>query len=84
MKNVYILGISAFYHNSAAALVCNGNIVAAAEEERFTRIKGDPSFPVHAITFCLEKENITMDDVEKAAYEGFSTFVGEDFDVTEV
>ena len=40
MKNVYILGISAFYHNSAAALVCNGNIVAAAEEERFTRIKG--------------------------------------------
>lgn len=68
MKNVYILGISAFYHNSAAALVCNGNIVAAAEEERFTRIKGDPSFPVHAITFCLEKENITMDDVEKVVF----------------
>ena len=68
MKKVYILGISAFYHNSAAALVKNGKIVAAAEEERFTRIKGDASFPVKAISFCLEKEKITMDDIDKVVY----------------
>ena len=48
-----ILGISAFYHDSAAALIDNGRIVAAAQEERFSRKKHDPSFPVHAIRFCL-------------------------------
>lgn len=68
MKNVYILGISAFYHNAAAALVNNGKIVAAAEEERFTRVKGDSSFPINAISFCLEKEQITMADVEKVVF----------------
>ena len=68
MKNVYILGISAFYHNSAAVLVCNGKIVAAAEEERFTRVKGDASFPIHSVMFCLEKESIGMDEVEKVVF----------------
>lgn len=68
MKNVYILGISAFYHNSAAVLVRNGRILAAAEEERFTRIKGDASFPIHAVMFCLEKENIKMSDVKKVVF----------------
>lgn len=68
MKNTYILGISAFYHNSAAALVKNGKVVAAAEEERFTRIKGDASFPIHAITFCMEKESITMENIEKVVF----------------
>ena len=53
---MYILGISAFYHDSAAALIHNGNIVSAAQE-RFTRIKHDPSFPINAIKFCLENSN---------------------------
>lgn len=68
MKNVYILGISAHYHNSAAALIKNGEIVAASEEERFTRIKGDPSFPINAITFCLEQEKIDFSDITKVIY----------------
>ena len=50
-----ILGISAFYHDSAAALVEDGRIVAAAQEERFTRKKHDPSFPSNAIPYCLEE-----------------------------
>ena len=47
------LGISAFYHDSAAALIIDGDIIAAAQEERFTRIKHDSNFPFNAITFCL-------------------------------
>ena len=54
-----ILGISAFYHDSAAALLINGNIVAAAQEERFTRKKHDPRFPKNAIDYCLEEAKIT-------------------------
>ena len=50
-----ILGISAFYHDSAAALVVDGQIVAAAQEERFTRIKHDPAFPTRAIDYCLRE-----------------------------
>ena len=50
-----ILGISAFYHDSAAALVIDGRIVAAAQEERFTRIKHDSAFPTHAIDYCLDE-----------------------------
>jgi len=50
-----ILGISAFYHDSAAALIVDGVIVAAAQEERFSREKHDDSFPVQAIHFCLER-----------------------------
>ena len=49
-----ILGISAFYHDSAAALVVDGAIVAAAQEERFTRVKHDSGFPSHAVKYCLE------------------------------
>ena len=49
-----ILGISAFYHDSAADLLTDGDIVAAAQEERFTRIKHDSSFPVNAIHYCLQ------------------------------
>ena len=48
-----VLGISAFYHDAAAALVCDGEIAAAAQEERFTRKKHDASFPGHAIDYCL-------------------------------
>jgi len=68
MKDIYILGISAYYHNSAAALIKNGTVIAAAEEERFTRIKGDASFPIKAITFCLEKASLKMEDIEKVVY----------------
>lgn len=68
MKNIYVLGISAYYHNSAAALIKDGKIVAAAEEERFTRVKGDNSFPINAITFCMETEGIKMSDVEKVVF----------------
>jgi carbamoyltransferase len=61
-----ILGISAFYHDSAAALVCDGEIVAAAQEERFTRKKHDPNFPLNAVKYCLaelEKRGGTLDAV---------------------
>jgi carbamoyltransferase len=63
-----ILGISAFYHDSAAALVVDGRIVAAAQEERFTRVKHDDQFPVHAIEYCLEEAGI---DAEQLDYVGF-------------
>lgn len=68
MKNVYVLGISALYHNSAAALICNGRIVAAAEEERFTRIKGDSDFPINAISFCLDSADIQAKDLDHIVY----------------
>ncbi len=58
-----ILGISCFYHDSAAALIDNGKIIAAAEEERFSRIKHDSGFPTHAIKFCLDKSKIKGSDL---------------------
>ena len=61
---MYILGISAFYHDSSAALVKDGEIVAAVQEERFTRKKQDASFPVNAIKSCLEIAGITIADVD--------------------
>src|SRR5436309_5663486 len=63
-----ILGISAFYHDSAAALVVDGNIVAAAQEERFTRVKHDPRFPRHAVAYCLEEAGITADRLDFIAF----------------
>ena len=59
----YILGISAFYHDSAACLVRDGEIVAAAQEERFTRIKHDPDFPAHAVSYCLQEGGIEAKDL---------------------
>jgi carbamoyltransferase len=58
-----ILGISAFYHDSAACLICDGEIVAAAQEERFTRKKHDPGFPSHAVTYCLKEGRIALGDL---------------------
>ena len=58
MKDIYILGISAFYHDSAASLIKNGEIIAAAQEERFTRKKGDSSFPLNAVKYCLKQTGI--------------------------
>ncbi len=59
-----ILGISAFYHDSAAALVVDGKIVAAVQEERFTRKKHDARFPQHAIDYCLQQANLTPDQLD--------------------
>lgn len=59
-----ILGISAFYHDSAAALVRDGSIIAAAQEERFSRVKHDPRFPAQAVRFCLEAGGIGAEDLD--------------------
>jgi carbamoyltransferase len=63
-----ILGISALYHDSAAALCIDGEIIAAAQEERFTRIKHDPSFPEHAISYCLEAGNTKAVRLDAVVY----------------
>lgn len=63
-----ILGISAFYHDSAACLVKDGEIIAAAQEERFTRKKHDSSFPEHAIAFCLNYAGISPDEIDYVAF----------------
>jgi carbamoyltransferase len=63
-----IVGISAFYHDSAAALVCDGEIVAAAQEERFTRKKHDSRFPRHALEYCLSEAGIGLEDVDLVAF----------------
>ena len=68
MKKIYILGISAFYHDSAAAVICNGEIIAAAQEERFTRKKADASFPINAINFCLSYANIEINEIDEVVF----------------
>ncbi|MBQ2124715.1 MAG: hypothetical protein II196_02865, partial [Spirochaetales bacterium] len=68
MKKIYILGISAFYHDSAAAVICNGQIIAAAQEERFTRKKADASFPINAINFCLSYANIEINEIDEVVF----------------
>ena len=75
-KSKYILGISAFYHDSAASLIKDGKIIAAAQEERFSRIKNDRRFPLSAINFCLEKADINQDELSAIIYydNAFLTF----------
>jgi carbamoyltransferase len=63
-----VLGISAFYHDSAAAIVEDGRILAAAQEERFTRKKHDPSFPKNAIAYCLEEAGAELDELDHAVF----------------
>lgn len=63
-----ILGISAFYHDSAAALIVNGEIIAAAQEERFTRKKHDPAFPLNAIKYCLEEGKILLEHLDAIVF----------------
>jgi len=65
---VYVLGISAFYHDSAAAIIRDGEIIAAAHEERFSRKKHDPRFPINAINYCLEEAFIEFDEIEVVAF----------------
>lgn len=63
-----ILGVSAFYHDSAAALVVDGAVVAAAQEERFTRKKHDYSFPTHAVNYCLQEQGIAPEDLDYVSF----------------
>ncbi len=65
---MYILGISAFYHDSAACLLLDGNIVAAAQEERFTRVKHDSGFPTNAIKYCLAEAGISPDQLDQVVF----------------
>ena len=65
---MYILGISAYYHDSAACILKDGEIIAAAQEERFTRKKHDHDFPIKAINFCLKEANITIDNVDFVSF----------------
>ena len=63
-----ILGISAYYHDSAACLVIDGEIIGAAQEERFTRIKHDPEFPINAIEYCLTEADISPSDIDYVVF----------------
>jgi carbamoyltransferase len=63
-----VLGISAFYHDSAAALIEDDRIVAAAQEERFTRKKHDPSFPLNAVAYCLEEAKVQLNDLDHVVF----------------
>lgn len=63
-----ILGISAFYHDSAACLVKDGRICSAAQEERFTRKKHDPDFPKNAVSYCLDSAGLSIDDIDYVAF----------------
>ena len=73
----HVLGISAFYHDSAAALLRDGELVAAAQEERFTRIKHDASFPTHAIDWCLHHAGVSRDGIDAVVFyeKPLTTFV---------
>src|SRR5881409_2187067 len=68
MSLAAILGISAFYHDAAAALVVDGRIVAAAQEERFTRKKHDAHFPRHAVAYCLREGGLKLSDLDRVAF----------------
>ena len=63
-----ILGISAYYHDSAAALLRHGELVAAAQQERFSRKKHDARFPSEAIRFCLQSENLQLSDLDRIVF----------------
>ena len=63
-----ILGISAYYHDSAATITVDGNIIAAAQEERFTRLKHDPRFPQKAILYCLQEADLKLNDLDAVIF----------------
>ena len=65
---MYILGLSAFYHDSAACLLKDGEIIAAAQEERFTRMKHDAGFPHFAIQFCIKEAGISSRQIESVVF----------------
>ena len=63
-----ILGISAFYHDSAAAILVDGNIVAAAQEERFSRKKHDPRYPFNAVKYVLDESNLSLNEIDHIVF----------------
>jgi len=65
---IYILGISAYYHDSAACLLRDGDIVAAVQEERFSRVKGDAAFPARAVEYCLKAAGISTADLSAVGF----------------
>jgi len=65
---MYILGISCYYHDSAAAILNNGKVIAAVEEERFSRVKFDDDFPINAINFCLKEAGISPNQIKAVAF----------------
>ena len=77
--SMYVLGISCYYHNSAAALIKDGNIVAGVEEERFTRVKFDDDFPKNAINYCIEEAGISPKDISSVVFYDKSIFLKFDF-----
>ncbi|MBK1868539.1 carbamoyltransferase [Taklimakanibacter albus] len=68
MTDTIILGLSAYFHDSAAAILRNGEIIAAASEERFSREKGDSAFPSHAVAYCLKQAGVTMADLTAVGF----------------
>ena len=64
----YILGISAFYHDSAAALIRNGEIISAAQEERFSRVKHDANYPINAVSYVLKESNVKLNDIDHIVF----------------
>ncbi len=68
MNNRRIIGFSAYYHDSAVALISNGEIISAVQEERFTRKKHDSSFPANALKYCLNNSNLTLKDIDYIVY----------------
>src|SRR3990167_4206170 len=67
-KKLYILGISCYYHDSAACIIKDGKLIAAAEEERFTRKKHDNSFPINSIHYCIKEAGITVKELNYVAF----------------
>ena len=65
---MYILGISAYYHDSAAVIIKNDEIIAAVQEERFSRKKNDSSIPINAINYCLFEANVIMENLDVVVY----------------
>ena len=63
-----VIGVSAYYHDSATALIIDGEIISAVQEERFTRKKHDSSFPKEALKYCLENNNLTLKDIDHVIY----------------
>ena len=68
MKKNFLLGISCFYHDSAAALIRDGEIISAVQEERFSRKKHDSRFPENAIKYCLKSNNLDLKDIKNIVY----------------
>ena len=64
----YVLGLSCYYHDSAAALLKDGEIISAAQEERFSRKKHDSSFPKNAVSYCLKSQKISLSDIKEIVY----------------